>query len=268
MSFNDGEMQVVSILGAAILTAALGVPVAYLTEKAAPDKTKLEDMEPIEASIAYKKDKPKEKQPQKPTSQPVVQKDEGVSHDENKKQPDQCKADADCKPDESCKSGKCIPKATKVVKATTCKTNADCAGGECLLGSCVTKRGSENDNDPGAPPPKPGGEFNGEEYGFASVTKGAPYWQKFVRDIHENFSLPTISDANGAPVGCFHITADGKIVDTKIKEKSDSPDLDQAAEHAIDAVKKLRNDNPDPVPTELLGQTTRWICFRFDPNKI
>jgi TonB family protein len=68
-------------------------------------------------------------------------------------------------------------------------------------------------------------------------------------------------------VGCFHIQPDGKIIDTKIKEQSGSPDLDTAAENAIDAVKKLRNDNPEVVPDELLGQISRWICFRFDPNK-
>ena len=34
MSFTDGEMQAVSILGALILTASLSLPVAYLTRKA------------------------------------------------------------------------------------------------------------------------------------------------------------------------------------------------------------------------------------------
>ena len=34
-----------------------------------------------------------------------------------------------------------------------------------------------------------------------------------------------------------------------------------AAQNAIDAVKKLRNENPVPVPTELLGATSRWICI-------
>jgi hypothetical protein len=100
------------------------------------------------------------------------------------------------------------------------------------------------------------------------VTTGAPFWQGFVKDLRENFTLPTISETNGPPEGCFHITPDGKIADVKIKKKSDSPDLELAAENALDAVKKLRNANPVPVPTELLGQTSRWICFRFDPNKI
>ena len=51
-----------------------------------------------------------------------------------------------------------------------------------------------------------------------------------------------------------------------MKDHSDSADLDRAAEDAINAVKKLRNQNPIPVPTELLGAINRWICFRFNPN--
>jgi len=252
MSFKDGEIQAVSVLGTAILTSALALPVLYLTKQAPPVKVKFDNMESIEASIAYKKTP--QKQPQKKTSQPDVKKpDEGVSHNE-KKVVDACKADSDCKSDETCKSGTCVEKVEKVAAKTDVKTDP------------FKNFHHDDDNDVGKPTTQPG-DFNGEEYGWAPLTTGAPFWQKFVKDIHENFSLPTISDANGTPVGCFHISPDGKIVDTKLKEKSDSPDLDQAAEHAIDAVKKLRNDNPDPVPTELLGQTSRWICFRFDPNK-
>ena len=88
----------------------------------------------------------------------------------------------------------------------------------------------------------------------------------FAKDIHEHFTLPTISDSNGLAVGCFHMSADGKIVETKLKDSSGSPDADRAAQDAIAAVQKLRNDNPVPVPTELLGQINRWICFRFNPN--
>jgi hypothetical protein len=123
----------------------------------------------------------------------------------------------------------------------------------------------DDDNTAGKPVTE-AGDFNGNEEGWAPTTKGHPFWQGFAKDIHDNFTLPEISDANGIPVGCFHIAPDGKIVDTKVKTKSGSPDLDQAAEHAIDAVKKLRNDNPIPVPTELLGAVNRWICIRFDPK--
>jgi outer membrane biosynthesis protein TonB len=251
MSFKDGEIQTISVLGTAILTAALFLPVLYLTEKAEASKTKWDDMESIEASIAYKKTP--QKQPQKKTREVEEKKDEGVSRDEKKKPIEGCKADKDCKADEKCKDARCVPKETKVAK----------------VDPKDPFKGMHHDDDD-APTGKPTvdpGDFNGNEFGWAPQTKGHPFWQQFAKDIHENFSLPTISEANGIPVGCFHITPDGKIAEVKMKEHSQSPDLDQAAEHAIDAVKKLRNDNPSPVPTELLGATSRWICFRFDPNK-
>jgi hypothetical protein len=253
MSFKDGEMQVVSVLGTAVVTAALFLPVLYLTEKAEAHHEKWDDMESIEASIAYKKTP--QKQPQKKTSQPEVKKDEGVSHDETKKPIEGCKTDSECKTDEKCKEGHCIPKDKKVAQVDP----KDPFKG--------IHHNDDDENPTGKPVVDPG-TFNGNVDGWAPTTKGHPFWQHFVKDIRDNFTLPEISDANGTPVGCFHITPDGKIAETKVKERSQSTDLQQAAEHAIDAVKKMRNDNPDPVPTELLGATTQWICFRFDPNKI
>jgi hypothetical protein len=251
MSFKDGEMQTISALGAVIISVGLFAPVLFLTEKADASRARLEDMESIEASIAFKKEP--QKQPQKKTSQPEVKKDEGVSKDENKKPIEGCKLDADCKTDEKCKEGHCVAKKEKVAQ----------------VDPKDPFKGIHHDDDDDNPTGKPvteAGDFNGSEEGWAPITKGHPFWQGFAKDIHENFSLPEISEANGIPVGCFHIAPDGKIVETKVKVKSGSPDLDQAAEHAIDAVKKLRNDNPTPVPTELLGAINRWICIRFDPK--
>src|SRR5882757_2635359 len=111
MSFKDGEIQVVSVLGTMILTSALFLPVVYLTEKVTAEKTKWDDMESIEASIAYKKTP--QKQPQKKTVQPEVKKDEGVSKDENKKPIEGCKLDKDCKADEKCKDSRCVSKEDK-----------------------------------------------------------------------------------------------------------------------------------------------------------
>jgi len=108
MSFKDGEMQTISVLGAVVISVGLFAPVLYLTEKADAAKTKFDDMESIEASVAYKKEK--QKQPQKQTSQPEVKKDTTVSHDENKKPIEGCKLDSECKPDEKCKEGHCVAK--------------------------------------------------------------------------------------------------------------------------------------------------------------
>ncbi len=252
MSFKDGEMQTISVLGTGVITVALFFPVLYLTQTVGIAKPRFDDMESIEASVAYKKEK--QKQPQKQTSQPEVKKDNTVSHDDKKKPVEGCKLDRDCKADEKCKDGHCVAKHEKVA-AVDPKDVFD------------KFHHSDDDDNPAGKPVTQIGDFNGSEEGWAPTTKGNPFWQGFAKDIHENFTLPTISEANGIPVGCFHITPDGKIVDTKVKEKSGSPDLDQAAEHAIDAVQKLRNENPTPVPTELLGAINRWICIRFDPKQ-
>lgn len=236
------------------MSGGLSFSVVVDYDRDATAKTKWDDMESIEAAIAYKKT-PK-KQPQKQTSQPEKPKDEGVSRDDKKKPIEGCKSDAECKPDETCKDHRCEPKKPKPAKPPDPnQVFAD------------HPHPSDDDDAPVGKPTTEPGDFNGEEYGWAPQTKGHPFWQKFAQDIHENFSLPEISAANGIPVGCFHITPDGNIVDTKFKERSGSPDLDDAAERAIHAVQKLRNNNPIPVPTELLGATTRWICIRFDPKQ-
>lgn len=253
MSFKDGELQTISVLGAATIAAALFLPVVFLTEKSKPQHDKLEDMESIEASIAYKKQP--QKQPQKQTSQPVEPKKEAITRDDKAKPVEGCKADSECKADEKCKDGHCVAKKEPTQKPLD-------------VDQTLAKfHRSDDDDNPAGKPVTQAGDFNGNEEGWAPTTKGHPFWQGFAKDIHENFVLPEISAANGIPVGCFHIAPDGKIVDTKVKEKSGSPDLDQAAEHAIDAVKKLRNENPTPVPTELLGAINRWICIRFDPKQ-
>ena len=238
MSMNDGGMHAISGVVTGLVTLSLFATVIYLTPKAEARRSILDDnMEAIEASVAYTKT-PK-KQPQKKFRAPdPVEKPQGVSHDEKQK-PVEKKKEEDKKPPK--------PDDKDPFKNFHHST----------------------DDDPDQPVGKPTtdpGEFNGNERGWASESKGHPFFQKFAQDIHDNFTLPTISQANGSPVGCFHITADGKIVDTKFEDHGGGPDLSRAAQDAIDAVKKLRNQNPIPVPTELLGAINRWICFRFNPN--
>ena len=84
MSLKEPEMQILSIVGAAALTAGLFVPMLWFTEAKETETSQLKDMEAIEATIAYKKSPTK--QPQKQTQpQPTIEKPEGVSRDENKK---------------------------------------------------------------------------------------------------------------------------------------------------------------------------------------
>ena len=84
MSLKDTEMHVVSMFGAGLLSAALIVPVVFLTDAAEAKRSSIDDNRTVlEATIAYKKSPTK--QPQKKTTQVEDVKPVGVSHDENKK---------------------------------------------------------------------------------------------------------------------------------------------------------------------------------------
>jgi len=223
---KDSEMQAVSVFGTSVLVAALFAPLAYFasgsTATAAPD-----NLVAIEASIAYSKTP--QKQPQKKFRQPDEVKPEGVSHDEQKK-PDEKKPD-EKKPDKK-------PDISDLSKF---------------------KHDTDDDTPVGKPTTDPG-KFNGNEQGYAEETKGDPWLGKLRGDMQ--YTPPEISKGNDSPVGCIHLTADGKIVDTKwVKNTGD--DLQTAAEAAIAQLTKTRNANPDPVPTHLLSLTTKWLCFKF-----
>jgi hypothetical protein len=229
MSFKDGEMQAVSIFSTLVLTASLFAPLMLFTSAAQSDDIKLDKMESIEASIAYRKTP--QKQPQKHFKEPdPVVKPEGISHDENKK-PDLKKPD-DKKPPK--------PDDPKDPFAKFKHQGAD----DDPVGKTITSIG----------------DFNGNEKGYAEDTKGDPYWGRLRGDMQ--YAPPEISKGDSAPVGCIHITPEGKIVDTKWDHKTDD-DLQTAAEAAIRELVKARNDHPEAVPTHLLSATTKWLCFKF-----
>ncbi len=228
MALKDTEMHVLSIAGAALVTAALFVPVLFFTDAAKDDGPQLKEMQVIEASIAYKKSP--NKQPQKQTQPtPTIDKPEGVSRDENKKPPEQKKEEK--KPEQA-------------------KVDPNNPFGKFTRPT----------DDEGKPTTQPLGDFNGSEKGFAPESKGDPFFGRLRADM--NFQFPEIAKASSIPVGCIRIQPDGKIVDTKFDQKGDD-DLQTAAEAAMNELVKARRANPEPVPTHLLSITTRWLCFKF-----
>jgi len=231
MTMKDGEIQVVSLLGTAMLTAALFVPVLYFTKQAEAQGGELKEMETIEASLAYRKTPQKQPQKRLKSADPI-EKPEGVSRDENKK-PIEKKPDDDKKP----------PK----------KNDTDPLA--------KFKHPTDDDDAPTGKPVTNIGDFNGSEKGFAEDTRGDPWMQQLRADM--NYNPPEIAKGNGVPVGCIHVTPDGKISDTKFFVRTDD-DLQTAAEAAIDGLKKSRNDKPVEVPTHLLPITTKWLCFKFN----
>lgn len=225
MALKDSEMQMVSVFGTAVLTALLFAPPLVCVHAEAL-KPPAENLVAIEASIAYSK--APQKQPQKKFRAPDEVKPEGVSHDETKK-PDEKKDEK--KPD----------KKPELSDLTKFKHDTD-------------------DDDPVGKPTTDPGKFNGNEQGYAEETKGDPWLGKLRGDMR--YQPPEIAKGNDAPVGCIHITADGKIVDSKWVTNT-GDDLQTAAEAAIAQLTKTRNANPDPVPTHLLSLTTKWLCFKF-----
>src|SRR5262249_52103405 len=112
----------------------------------------------------------------------------------------------------------------------------------------------------GAPTTNPGGDFNGSEKGFAPESKGDPFFGRLRADM--NFQFPEIAKAQSIPIGCIHLQPDGKIAGIKFDQQGDD-DLQTAAEAALKELQKIRNQNPEPVPTYLLQITSKWLCFKF-----
>ena len=230
MSLEDAEIHAFSLFGAGLLSAALIVPVFWFSSAEALEAPPLKEQEVIEATIAYRKTP--QKQPQKKTAPPPVEKPEGVSRDENKKVED--------KKDEK------QPEPKKPDDKN-------------LFGDHARP-----DLDSG-PQTKPTvGDFNGSEKGFAPESKGDPFFGRLRGDM--NFTFPEIARASSIPVGCIHLQADGRIkavsFDPPIGQKGDD-DLQTAAEAALNELKKTRAANPEPVPTHLLSITSKWLCFKF-----
>lgn len=197
-----------------------------------PSKPQLQDMQTIEASLAVKKTKVT--QPQKHFKEPdPVVKPEGVSHDEDKKvePPKEDKKD----PPKNAK-----PEDIKDLEKKYHHSN--------------------DDDDPTGKPITNIGDFNGSEHGFATETKGDPYFQALLADME--YTVPDAAKDEGTPVGCIHLTPDGKIPETMFMTQT-SGDYQTAADLALKQLQKTRNADPKPVPDKLLAVTTKWLCFKF-----
>ena len=238
MSFNNGQMHGLALVGTFALSGALFGGTLYLTEAAeAAHQPELKEMITIEASLARKSEKKKQPQKELKAPEPEV-KPEGVSHDEKKPPPTK-------KPEDKKPPKKPDDKTPDIHKF---------------------KHASDDDPQPGAAPVTDIGQFDGSEKGFAPINAGNPYWGNLQADLRQAWQIPTISKVNGTPVGCFHIEPDGKIAAVKFDAPSGDPILDDSVLRALKTVQKDRNDKPQPVPTEQLGVIKGWVCFRFDPN--
>lgn len=237
MSFKDGELHTLAAIGACLLSAGLGAGLYGFSgeAKAEPSAPVLEDLEAIEASIATRKKPARlpQKQFKEPPPDPQV--------DKVNRQADRMPDPPKDKP----------PNDPKIDVDDPLKN--------------VKRRDVDNDAPVGKPT-EDVGDFNENERGFADETKGHPFFQRVARDISDAWEFPKILSATKAAVGCLHITTDGKIAKTKL-DKSGDVELDQSAEEALKKVETKRNNNPEQVPADLTKlATTRWICFKFNPQ--
>jgi TonB C terminal len=239
---RDRDMHVVAGIGAFLISAAMvATPLVYAgSGQPAETGPELDELEAIEASLAYKSATPP-KQPQKKFQAPPEEaKPVGVSTDETKKP-------EPIKPEEP--------------KPPAAKENLDDAFEK-------LKQQRQTDDPIGKPSDEEVGEFDGSKFGFAEVSTGDPWFQKLVADLHSGWEYPEILQDSGVPVGCVRLSAEGKIQDTLLRQKSDNSELNDSVERALTAVEKLRNQSPSPVPTHLLkAATTKWVCFKFQAKK-
>jgi len=234
---DDARLHAWASTGLAIVIVAL-VGGGWATSRVGAGRSgpdvNLDEMEAIEASIAYKKAAP-EKQPQKKKRAPDPVVDPlGVSRDADKPVED--------KPDEP----KSKPEETDPDWKKFQRDNED---EDLDVGKPVDDPGVF---DPNAPP------------GWADETKGDPYFQKLLADLRDGWEYPEMLSATGVPVGCMRLERDGSVSDTLFKQQSGNSELDDSVERALKALEKKRKKDPPPVPEHLLKHTTRWICFKFE----
>jgi hypothetical protein len=234
---KNGEMHMMAALGAALFSAALIVPTVWFSEARASSGPVLDNMEVLEASLAYKKpNAPKQPQKVRQAPQPEV-KPQGVSRDENKQVDEK-------KPEDK--------KEAKPANVTDVLHDY--------------RRNQDDDTEVGTPTENIGA-FDGSEFGVGDVTKGDPYFARLANDL--GWSPPELARSGAeAPVGCIQMTKDGKIPQTTFKVKGDD-DIATLAESALRDLKKKRNEQPEEVPTHLLkALTTRWVCFKFTAKSL
>ncbi|HEY4239868.1 MAG TPA: TonB C-terminal domain-containing protein [Kofleriaceae bacterium] len=228
---DDVPLHTAATTGTGVLVAGLVLLISRSGSGMTAAPPPLEKMDEIEASIAYKKPN-QPKQPQKKLSAPEIVKPEGISHDENKK--------VEPKKDDPPK------KDAKVDDKDPFKNFKH-----------------DNDDNEAGKPTQDIGAFDGQDYGTAAETKGDPFYQGLLKDMEWEYPA-ILKGTETEPVGCLHITADGKIAEVEIHLKSGDDSLDDSVERALKKVKAAREDHPQPVPTYLLkAATTKWVCFKF-----
>ncbi len=201
----------------------------------ASGSTDFAQAETIEASLAFKEVKPKNKQPQK-----------------KKKQKFRPKAE-----DGASKNEKLKPKVEKPKKETL-----PVEDDEIDINSILDKNRKQDEDlsDTGSDETPVEGSPTGSEWGTEKEARGDPYVGELKGRVYSVWKVPALETGNGKAVGCVRLDKDGAIVDRELKKRSKNTNLDRSVEVALKDAPAMDKPVPDALVNLL---TVKGICFNF-----
>ena len=201
---------------------------------ATADATEFARAETIEASLAFKEVKPKNKQPQKKKKRKFRPKEQdGASKVETHK-PEQKKKDKRLRPEED----------------------------EIDFNSILNKNRKQDEDlsDTGSDEMPVEGSAAGSEWGTEKQARGDPYVGELKGRVYSVWKVPALETGTGVAIGCVRLNTDGEIVDRELKERSKNSNLDRSVEVALKDAPAMDRPVPDKLKTLL---TVNGICFKF-----
>jgi outer membrane biosynthesis protein TonB len=194
-----------------------------------------EEAETIEASLAYKKVSPKDKQPQKQKKEKYAPVDQIKLSNDASQTPEEVK-----KPDHPI-----TPTEDEIDPASVLRKN---------------RQQDENLSSTGTDELPQEGADDGSEWGTALDARGDPYVGELVGRVKSAWAIPSLEAGSGTAVGCVRLAKDGSITDRELKERSKNANLDRSVEEAMRAAPAMEAPVPDHL-VQLL--TVRGICINF-----
>lgn len=201
---------------------------------ASAEATDFGKSETIEASLAFKEVKPKNKQPQKKKKQKFKpQAEDGASKVEELKPKDQ-------------------------KKDLTLRPEAD----EIDINSILEKNRKQDDDlsESGSDEVPVEGSAAGSEWGTEKMAKGDPYVGELRGRIYSVWQVPALETGVGEALGCVRLNEEGEILDRELKKRSKNSNLDRSVEVALKNAPNMESPVPDKLKTLL---TVNGICFKF-----
>ena len=235
----QGQLKVGGLVLTVLLHAGLAaVALAHMggSSSAGSSAARFDSAVTIEASLAFKEVKPKNKQPQKKKKETYRPPEDQKIDTDNVQQPEE--------PVEKPKH-KVKPKPDEIDISKTLAKNR--AQDDDLSSTGVDEVPKE-------------GSATGSRWGTETDAKGHPYAAELKGRIYSAWSVPSLETGSGEAQGCVKLDESGKITDRAVKKKSGNANLDRSVELAL----KQAPDMEEPVPDELLSLITeKGICFRF-----